>query len=313
MSDNDLLEAVVRDAHIAHYRKLIDFSTILAVSGAVDDADVARAVEADARVSLSMGVPVEAARYAEAVDFAACPLTERAAIDWHAQSLHEIDEVPLDEAKAIAAQAASTPGQKADVIGAVGRATGRRSRTRAAMTTVARVPWISIVAVILALGFLSSTGWSLYMTSREAEERANAKAQYSQGRADRTTELLEYEIMLREEAERITELKNLYSDEMVAAIDEILAEAITWIEGEEHLAEGYETFVGFEKVVTTAAPHDPELLKRFSRMRLNDLIMPSLRLVYGDEPALGNVYAVLAAVEAEWLEREMELINNEDE
>ena len=282
----------------ADIESVLPFDALLHAAGAKNDEELAEAIASDAAAMMELGVPVSLQRYAQAVDLEAHPSAGEAAIAAYATSLRQFEGLSPALAESLAREeAGATTSERRQAGGQALRTVRRGPRRRAGKQFGIWTPVQLVLMFVFGAGMAVATLYwmGIVSTTRELQVR-------EQNLRLKAEMLAEQEEELRLEAEAIAAEKDEMSTEAVALIDAVLAQTKMSADGE-HLAEGFEILVALEDVVEVSSRHDPDLAVRFSRQRIDETVMPALRLLYPDsEETLSRIEQLLAAEEAAWLE-----------
>ncbi|MCP3980342.1 MAG: hypothetical protein GY716_13650 [bacterium] len=273
------------DVAAADVRSLLPFATVLDLAGATTDEEVAAVIAEDAKALIAQGLRVDVGRYASVLD--AEPARE-AAVAAHADSLATLDGVAPGQAQQ-RAQAAVLLARRSSPVATSG-AVGQRGRRSRGFTTTVATPIVLVIMFLFGGGFSVGTLYWLGVM-------ATAKEVHLQEKLNR----LDAEELARQQSE-LAAAKDAFSDDVVAEIDAILIEAGVDIENA-HIADGLETILALERIAEAAVSHDAALPDRVSDAKLDDVVMPTLRLLYrveelGGEEAMQRVHSLLAELEA---------------
>jgi len=283
----------------ASIESVLPFQALLTATGAASEEELVEAIESDACTLMDLNTPVSLRRYADAIDLKEHPRAREAAVAACARSLERFEGFSSSMAETAAREAADAAEHRPRPERSTGRVAPRRNlHRRAGKQFGIWTPVQLVLMFVFGAGMAVATlYWMGVVNSARVlqvkEENLRLKAE----------SLAEKEEELRLEAEAITAKKTEMSDEAVAVIDAVLAETKMFEGGELHLADAFEIFVALEETVAIAARHDPELPERFSRQRIDETVMPALRLLYPDsEEMLSQIQQLLAAEEKAWME-----------
>jgi hypothetical protein len=282
----------------ANVQSVLPFEALLEATGAAGEDELVEAIESDACALMDLDMPVSLQRYADAIDLKEHPRAREAAVAACARSLERFEGFSASMAETAAREAADAVECRPRPERSGGRLAPRRSlHRRAGKQFGIWTPVQLVLMFVFGAGMAVATLYWMGIVSTTRE--LHVKEQNLRLKAE---DLAEQEEELRLEAEAIAAAKIELSTEAVAAIDAVLAETKMYADGE-HLADAFEILIALEETVAISARHDPELPERFSRQRVDETVMPALRLLYPDsEEMLSQIQQLLAAEEEAWLE-----------
>jgi hypothetical protein len=163
---------------------------------------------------------------------------------------------------------------------------------------VAQIPWISIVALILALATIASIAWAGWAETRADAAYERGRAEQREEQAERAIMLLEKESRLREEAECIAAEKEALADDVITEVHQVLSETSLHIDGL-HIADALEVLIGVEEVVLALANSDPSLIGHYSEERRAALLAVG-DIIYRDKEACSAFREGVEGAERAW-------------
>ena len=282
----------------ASIESVLPFQALLTATGAASEEELVEAIESDACALMDLNTPVSLRRYADAIDLKEHPRAREAAVAACARSLERFEGFSSSMAETAAREAADAAEHRPRPERSTGRLAPRRNlHRRAGKQFGIWTPVQLVLMFVFGAGMAVATLYwmGIVSTTRELHVKEQNLRLVAENLAEREEDL-------RLEAEAITAKKVEMSDEAIAVIDAVLAKTKMYPDGE-HLAEGFEILVALEETVAISARHDPDLPERFSRQRIDETVMPALRLLYpNSEEMLSQIQQLLAAEEAAWLE-----------
>jgi len=283
----------------ANIESVLPFQALLTATGAASEEELVEAIESDSGALMDLKIPVSLQRYADAIDLKEHPRAREAAVAACARSLERFEGFSTSSAETMAREEAEAAERRPRQERSTGRVMPRRNLHRRAGKQFG--VWTPVQLVLMFVFGAGMAVATLYWMGIVSTTRVlQVKEQNLRLKAE---DLAEKEEELRVEAEAIAAAKIRLSTEAVAAIDAVLAETKMFDDGEQHIADAFEIFVALEETVAIATRHDPELPERFSRQRIDETVMPALRLLYPDsEEMLSQIEQLLAAEEQAWLE-----------
>lgn len=279
----------ISESHRRQPSILLSFDDVLDEVKPASEDELVEVITADAAEMILHNQPVTVSRYAQVLG--GRPNARKAAIDAHARSLYELQGMTWEQAESTAKQAAaSCPG-----IGKKRSLSRRRLRMIGSTVTVP-MPLVTLVVVIVLLAI----GWM-----GQALQAANHRAQAEYERGEReTNELLmdriircyedEQDLREREEAHRLAcedTKDNLISayETAIALIEEDMADL--------RVGEAAECLKGFQRLAQACMVEDPSVVEHYRNVRTDTVIMPVLRIVYGEHAGLLKVREILSGIE----------------
>jgi hypothetical protein len=282
----------------ANIESVLPFQALLTATGAASEEELVEAIESDGCALMDLKIPVSLQRYADAIDLKEHPRAREAAVAACARSLERFEGFSSSMAETAAREEADAAEHRPRPERSTGRVAPRRNLHRRAGKQFGI--WTPVQLVLMFVFGAGMAVATLYWMGIVNSARVlQVKEQNLRLMAE---DLAEQEEELRVRAEAITAAKNKMSTEAVALIEDVLAKTKMFADGE-HLAEGFEILVALEDVVAVTSRHDQGLAERFSRQRIDETVMPALRLLYPDsEEMLSQIGQLLAAEEEAWLE-----------
>ena len=264
------------------------------------DDELVEVITADAAEMIVRNQPVTAFRYGPFVE--GRPSANDAVIEACAGSHYELDEMSWEEAQQVARNEAAGHGR-----GSARRPLPRRRRRLVGGTVAVPVPIVTIIVIVAVLAM----GW---MGQSLSAANLRAEAEYERGQLETSkalvvisTDLARRKEALRKKEEEANRACQIAKEELAASIAVELEIVKSAMEGEHLTAEVFELLLGLEAMAAVCDPEHPTV-DTYSQTRLDDAIMPVLRLMYariGQEerdPLLAEVRQGLLRMEEAWKE-----------